>query len=283
MDVPAGRPAANLAQVRAFAAQAQDAGADLLLLPELWLHGYDLERAEKWAAPLGEGGFAQMAGLAREFDLYLAGSLLERHNGGASNTAVLYAPDGALLGSQRKIHLFHWMQESRYLTPGDHVTLCPAPWGPVGLAICYDVRFPELFRALALGGAVLFLAPVQWAARCIETWLLLARARAAENGTFVAVCNRVGPSPVGATAPTGDDGQAAFPGRSCIVDPWGSVLVEGDDQERLLIAQADLREIRKARRYFTIYEDRRPDAYHVERDVVVSNYNQTKESKSEQS
>ncbi len=253
MDVPTGRPVANLARVRVFAAQAQDAGADILLLPELWLHGYDLEQAEKWAAPLGEEGFAQMSGLAREFDLYLSGSLLERHNGGVSNTAVLYAPDGAFLGSHRKIHLFRWMQEPRYLTPGDHATLCPTPWGSVGLAICYDVRFPELFRAMALGGAVLFLAPVQFAAECIDTWLLLARARAVENEVFVAVCNRVG-----------DDGQTTFPGRSCIVDPWGNVLVEGDDQERLLIAQADLREIRKAHRYFTVYEDRRPDAYHVE-------------------
>jgi omega-amidase len=252
MDVLTGQPEANLARARALAAQAREAGADLLLLPELWLHGYDLERAGEWAAPLGEGGFAQVAALARESGLYLVGSLLERHSGGVSNTAVLYAPDGALLGSYRKIHLFRLMQEPRYLAPGDHVTLCPTPWGPVGLAICYDLRFPELFRAMALAGAVLFLVPAQWPVRRVEAWLLLARARAAENELIVAACNRVG-----------DDGQATFPGRSLVVDPWGNVLVEGDDQERLLIARADLREIRKARRYLTVYEDRRPEAYRV--------------------
>ena len=208
MDVPIGQPEANLARARDFAAQASQAGADLLLLPELWLHGYDLAQGEKWAAPLGEGGFAHMSALAREFGLYLAGSTLERHAEGGSgepgrtgsgepgrtvsNTAVLYAPDGALLGSYRKIHLFRLMQEPRYLAPGDHATLCPTPWGPVGLAICYDIRFPELFRAMALAGAVLFLVPAQWPVRRLEAWLLLARARAVENELFVAACNRVG-------------------------------------------------------------------------------------------
>ena len=276
MDVPIGQPEANLARARDFAAQASQAGADLLLLPELWLHGYDLAQGEKWAAPLGEGGFAHMSALAREFGLYLAGSTLERHaergpgepgrtgsgepgrtgsgepGRTVSNTAALYAPDGALLGSYRKIHLFRLMQEPRYLAPGDHATLCPTPWGPVGLAICYDIRFPELLRTMALAGAVLFLVPAQWPVRRLEAWLLLVRARAVENELFVAACNRVG-----------NDGQATFPGCSCVVDPWGNALVEGDDKERLLIAQVDLREIRKARRYLTVYEDRRPGAYRV--------------------
>jgi omega-amidase len=253
MDVLTGQPDANLARARDFAAQARDAGADLLLLPELWFNGYDLERAGERATPLGEGGFAHMTEIAREFGLHLVGSLLERHDGGVSNTAVLYAPDGTLLGSYRKIHRFRLMQEHRYLAPGDCATLCPTPWGPVGLAICYDLRFPELFRVMALAGAVLFLVPAQWPVRRVEAWLLLARARAAENELIVAACNRVG-----------NDGQVTFPGRSLVVDPWGNVLVEGDDRAGLLIAQVDLREIRKARRYLTVYEDRRPDAYRVE-------------------
>jgi len=252
MDVRTGQPEANLARAREFAAQARDAGADLLLLPELWLHGYDLERAAERAAPLEEGGFAHMALLASEFGLHLAGSTLERHAAGVSNTCAFYAPDGTLLGSYRKTHLFRLMQEHRYLAPGDHLTLCPTPWGPTGLAICYDLRFPEPFRAMALAGAVLFLVPAQWPILRIEAWLLLARARAVENELFVAACNRVG-----------KDGETVFSGRSCIVDPWGHALVEGDDREHLLIAQADLREVRKARRYLTIYEDRRPDAYRV--------------------
>lgn len=262
MDVPAGQPEITLKRARGFAAQARDAGADLLLLPELWLHGYDLERAVEWAAPLGAGGFAHMAALAREFGLYVAGSTMERRtdvtdvtDGAApaiSNTAALYSPDGSLLGAYRKIHLFRLMNEHRYLTAGDRAVLCPTPWGPVGLAICYDLRFPELFRAMALAGAVLFLVPAQWPVRRLEAWLLLARARATENELFLAACNRVG-----------SDDQVVFPGRSCIVDPWGNLLAEGDDRERLVVAEVDWREMRKARRYLTVYEDRRPDAYRV--------------------
>lgn len=255
MDVPQGRPERNLARARELAAQAHDADADLLLLPELWLHGYDLERADQWAAPLGEEGFAEMASMAREFEIHLVGSILERHGKGVSNTAVLYGPDGELLGAYRKMHLFRLMEEHRYLTPGDHATLCSTPWGPTGLGICYDLRFPELFRTMALGGARLFVVPAQWPVKRLEAWLLLARARAAENELIVAACNRVGRNE-----------DVVFPGRSIVVDPWGNTLVEGDDQERLLIAKADLREIEKARRYLTVYEDRRPEAYVV--DVV---------------
>jgi len=252
MDVPQGQPKENLARARGFAREARGCEADLLLLPELWHHGYDLEHAENWATPLGEGGFAEMAKMAREFDLHVAGSILERHQGGVSNTAVLYGPGGELLGSYRKMHLFRLMEEHRYLTPGDHATLCDTPWGPTGLGICYDLRFPELFRTMALAGAKLFLVPAQWPVKRLEAWLLLARARAVENELVVAACNRVGA-----------DEDVFFPGRSIVVDPWGNALLEGDETEGLLVATADLREIEKARRYLTVYEDRRPSAYVV--------------------
>ena len=252
MDVLRGRGPENLARAREFAVQARAAEADLLILPELWHHGYDLERAHEWAVPLGEGGFAEMAGLARDFGIHLAGSVLERHSGGISNTAALYGPDGELLGSYRKMHLFRLMEEHRYLVPGEHATLCPTPWGPTGLAICYDLRFPELFRTLALAGAKLFVIPAQWPVKRLEAWILLARARATENELIVAACNRVG-----------EDEDVTFPGGSVVVDPWGTVLVRGDDEEQLLVAQVDLREIEKARRYLTVYQDRRPAAYVV--------------------
>jgi predicted amidohydrolase len=252
MDVRRGQPQTNLSRAREFAAQARDANADLLLLPELWLHGYDLERADEWAVPVGEGGFAHMASMALEFQLHVVGSILERHEDGISNTAVLYSPDGTCLGFYRKVHLFRLMQEHRYLTAGGHATLCSTPWGPTGLSICYDLRFPELYRAMALAGAKLFVVPAQWPVKRLEAWLLLARARAAENELIVAACNRVG-----------TDGDVIFPGRSIVVDPWGNTLVKGEDQEQLLVAEVDLREIEKARRYLTVYEDRRPTAYVV--------------------
>jgi predicted amidohydrolase len=105
---------------------------------------------------------------------------------------------------------------------------------------------------MALAGAVLFLVPAQWPVRRLEAWLLLAHARAVENELFVAACNRVG-----------HDEHVTFPGRSLVVDPWGNTVAKGDDQARLLLAQTDLQEVVKARRYLPVYEDRRPRAYRV--------------------
>jgi predicted amidohydrolase len=127
------------------------------------------------------------------------------------------------------------------------------PWGPVGIPICYDLRFPELFRAMALAGAALFLVPAQWPVTRLEAWLTLARARAIENELFVAACNRVG-----------TEGETVFPGRSCVVGSLGQVLAEGDGQEQLLVAQLDLCEVKAARCYLPVYGDRRPEAYRVE-------------------
>jgi predicted amidohydrolase len=252
IKVEVGRPEENAARARRFAGRAREAGADVLILPELWFHGYDLAHAEERAAPLGEGGFARMRALAREFELYVTGSTLERHAGGVSNTAALYDPQGALLGTYRKVHLFRLMDEDRYLAPGEHATLCETPWGPVGLAICYDLRFPELFRTLALAGAELILVPAQWPSARVAAWRTLVLSRAIENELFVAAGNRVGA-----------DGETPFPGCSLIVDPWGNVLAEGDEAEQLLVAPIDRREVAKVRRYLTVYQDRAPAAYHV--------------------
>jgi predicted amidohydrolase len=252
MDVVPGGRETNLAQAWDLATQARASGADILLLPELWIDGYDLEHASKWASAIGEGAFVKMASLARTFSLYVAGSLFERHAGGISNTAVLYNPDGELLGRYRKVHLFRLMQEHVYLVPGDRATLCDTPWGPVGLAICYDLRFPELFRTMALAGAIIFLVPAQWPVARIEAWTLLARARAVENEVVVAACNR-----------SGADGDVHFAGRSLVVDPWGQILAKGTDQVGTFLAQVDLSEIRKVRRYLPIYEDRYPGAYRI--------------------
>jgi len=252
MDVRPGQREDNLSRALDLAAQARALEADILVMPELWLDGYALERAQEWASPLGEGGFAHQAALARMARVYVAGSLFERHAGGISNTAAFYSPDGDLLASYRKVHLFGPMQETQHLVAGDRLCLCDTPWGPTGLAICYDLRFPEIFRTLALAGAVLFLLPAQWPTRRIQAWDILVRARAVENEVFVAACNRVG-----------RDADVTFPGFSLVADSWGTALAKGDDSERLVVAEADLREVQKVRRFLTVFDDRRPGAYQI--------------------
>lgn len=254
MAVVAGEPAANAMAARKLAAQAAGEGADLLLLPELWSSGYHLDQAVEHAAPLGEGAFAVMADLARVHQIYVAGTALEANPVGRPfNTAVLYGPQGALAASYHKVHLWGPLGEPAYMTPGDALPVFELPWGPVSLAVCYDLRFPELWRGYVDAGAILVLIPAAWPSRRIEHWRLLLRARAVENQFFVAGCNRAGGG--------SDAGQDRFGGYSSVSDPWGRVLAEGGPEPELLFAKLDLDEVARARHLFPFLEDRRPALY----------------------
>jgi omega-amidase len=252
MDVKWAEPEANLTTVRQLVAQAAEAQADLVVLPELWGSGYDLAHASQYATTVNDGLFGEMAALAGAHRLHVVGSLLEQENGRIYNTCALFSPRG-LVATYRKIHLFRLMEEHRYLAPGDQPTLCEdLPWGTTALAICYDLRFPELFRGYALAGARLVVIPAQWPARRVDHWGTLLRARAIENQCFVAGCNRVG-----------RDNGDPFGGRSALVGPWGEVLVEGDDRPALLLAEVDLDKVEQARQHIPILSDRRPECYEV--------------------
>ncbi len=259
MDIALGDPAANLHTVQDLAAQAATVGAELLLLPELWGTGYALERAAELADELNTGLFASVAALARHYQLQICGSLLEwdADSERAYNTATLYDSGGALRGYYRKIHRFGLMDEDRYLGPGEEAPLLPMPWGPVALAICYDLRFPELFRRYALDGARIVLLPSEWPVQRIEHWRTLVRARAIENQCFVVACNRVG-----------SDRANTFGGYSTVVDPWGKVLVEGSDRSELLHATLDLGLVDDVRARIPVWNDRRPDLYRSPRDTA---------------
>lgn len=254
MDVKWATPDANLFAARQMVAQAAVAGADLAVLPELWGSGYDLAHAADYASPLHGGLFGEMAGLAQEHGLYVVGSLLEESAGRIYNTCALFGPAG-LVGVYRKLHLIGLMYEDRYLVAGDELTLCQGlPWGATGLAICYDLRFPEVFRSYAVAGARLMVIPAQWPAPRIEHWRLLLRARAIENQCIVAACNRVGADP----GPRNE-----FGGASAVVGPGGEVLVEGDDRPALLMAPVELTAIEETRRFIPVLRDRRPECYEV--------------------
>ena len=250
MDLVLGEREANLAAVRKLTARASLEGAELLVLPELWGSGYDLERAAKLSDPLGAGLFAEMAQLAAQHHLALCGSLLEQRDDGVYNTAVLYDAEGQQRGVYRKIHLIGLMAEDRYLRAGDVAPTFEMPWGTTAQAICYDLRFPELFRGWALAGARLVIIPAEWPSRRIEHWRTLLRARAIENQCFVVACNRVG-----------SDRDNTFGGCSAIIDPWGTVLAEADDQPALLSATLNWQEVDNVREFQPVFKDRRPEVY----------------------
>jgi predicted amidohydrolase len=251
MDVHIGDVDHNLARAGELVGTARERGAELVLLPELWSAGYDLQRAATHAETDVAVVLPALAALARRHGIYIAGSLLLPDAAGRTqNRAVVHAPDGSQIADYAKVHLFALMDEHHYLVPGDTVQTFPLPWGTTAVTICYDLRFPELFRSFALGGARIMLLPAEWPAVRLAHWQTLVRARAIENQLFVIACNRVGTS-----------GTTAFGGHSMVVDPWGEILVEGDDTESVLMATLELARVDEARARIDILGDRRAELY----------------------
>jgi predicted amidohydrolase len=251
MDVRFGDPSANLDQARAWIAAAANHAAELVVFPELWSTGYDLDRADTHAAPPDRGIFADTAALARKHAIAVAGScLMDLGAKRVGNTAVYVDSSGQMLGIYSKTHLFRLMHEEQYLTAGDTGVVVDAPWGRVGMAICYDLRFPELWRKYALEGAIAVIIPAEWPQPRCAHWRTLLRARAIENQLFVIACNRVG-----------EDPDNRFCGHSCVIDPTGEVILEGDDQPGLLYADLDLSLVAQTRARIPVFADRRPELY----------------------
>lgn len=251
MDVKLGDPAANWETVQTMTAEAKRRGSDMVVFPELWSTGYDLENAAAYATATDAGIFSQVAALAQTHQIAILGSCLSLLGEGQfGNTAVYFAANGRSLGEYSKLHLFRLMQEEQFLTAGPQPMLVEAAWGKAGLTICYDLRFPELFRRYALAGAQLVFVPAEWPHPRLAHWRTLLRARAIENQMFMVACNRVGRSK-----------NTDFFGHSCIVDPWGEMVIELGEGEMLGTAVIDIAKVNEVRAKIPVFEDRRPDAY----------------------
>ncbi|HEX7188058.1 MAG TPA: nitrilase-related carbon-nitrogen hydrolase [Actinomycetes bacterium] len=222
-------------------------GADLVVLPELWPQGgFSYERWEAEAQPLGGSVVEALREAARDIGATVhMGSFVERDEAGQLfNTSVLLGPDGGILTSYRKIHLFGFGDgEPKHLTAGDG----PVVHGNLGLATCYDLRFPEQFRLLLDRGAEVVLLVAAWPAKRVSHWRLLAQARAVENQSYVVACNTAGTH---AGVPMG--------AQSMVVDPWGVVVVEAaGDGEQVLSVDLDLDLVGATRTSFPVLGDRR--------------------------
>jgi len=251
MDVKLGQPDANLKKVKGLVAQAVQEKADVVVLPELWSTGYDLENSDRHATDTNAGIFAEVADLARTFQIQIIGSCLSRLGPRqVGNTAVYFGADGRALGTYSKIHLFRLMDEDQYLTAGKKLTLVETAWGKVGLAICYDLRFPELFRTYALAGTTVLFLPSEWPHPRLAHWRTLLRARAIENQMYIVACNRVGRSK-----------ETDFFGHSCIIDPWGETVVEAGEEETLATAVIKTDQVEAVRAKIPVFADRRPEIY----------------------
>ncbi len=255
MDLHIGDPEYNFALAERFMQEAVRRQSDLVVFPELWHSAYALAQARQFACaiaagPSTQGSFARFAGLAQIYRTAVAGSLLEEAAGHIYNTMVLYDAQGQLQAHYRKLHLVPMLDEPRYLQAGDSLQQVRVGPHQAGLAICYDLRFPEMFRRYALEGCQCILLSAEWPHPRGEHWRILLRTRAIENQCFVFACNRVGAS----------DG-ISFCGNSAVIDPWGNALVEGQEEEGLFTATCDLNRVAEIRANIPVLQGRRPDIY----------------------
>ncbi|MFP5347957.1 MAG: carbon-nitrogen family hydrolase [Actinomycetes bacterium] len=242
----------------------QQQGADLVVLPELWPQGgFSYRTWDRDAEPLDGPTVQRLAEVAREIGAFVhAGSVVEdartrpgRDGRGLFNTSVLLGPDGNVVATYRKVHRFGFgAGEPKLLDAGESVVVVPLPGTDdgtgrevgVGLATCYDLRFPELFRALLDDGARLVVVPAAWPAARVAHWSLLGRARALENQLFLVAANTAG-----------RHASTEMGGRSQVVGPTGDVLAEAGTGEEVLVADVDLAEVERVRKEFPVLQDRR--------------------------
>ena len=241
----------NFRRAAEMVASAARAGAALVLLPELWGCGYSAAHFPACADALDEGLFARMAALAAAYRIAVGGSHVERHGERLYNTFALYGPDGRRWGIYRKVHRFLPLGEG-VLTAGDAVGLVETPWGAAGLAVCYDLRFPEMFRVQRSAGVPWLLLVAAWPLSRVAHWNALLRARAVENQAFVVAVNRAG-----------RQGETRFGGHSVVLTPRGEVVAQAGKDEALVLAGVDLSQAGAYREAFPVWAHRRPEAYRL--------------------
>jgi predicted amidohydrolase len=239
------------------------AGHDLVVLPELWQPtGFGYRRWAGLAQPVDGPLVHSMARAARDAGVVLhAGSWIETNGSGPDgrglwNTSMVFGPTGELLATYRKVHRFGFGEgEPVLLEAGSGVVTVDlprpvsapeSPLVPTGLATCYDIRFPEQFRALLDAGAQLLVVPAAWPAVRVEHWRLLGRARALENQCFLVQCNTAG-----------THARVEMGGYSQVVDPWGVVVAEAGTGEQVLSVEIDIDSVPDIRRKFPVLADRR--------------------------
>jgi predicted amidohydrolase len=242
--------ARNLAEASALITEAAQRGAQLVLTPEMTnILEPDRARLQAIAQPENEDVTVRgLSALSRTLGIWLlAGSLaLKGQSSKLLNRSLLFAPDGAVVARYDKIHLFdvdlpdgQRLRESEAYEGGHDVPVAETPWGGLGLTICYDVRFPQLYLALAQAGAAFLTVPSAFTRVTGEAhWHVLLRARAIETGSYI-----LAPAQGGRH----ESGRETY-GHSLIVSPWGEIVAEGDEDPAIIMASIDASEVLRARK-----------------------------------
>jgi omega-amidase len=249
-----GDPPGNLRKVESSMSCAQKSGADLVVFPEMVDTGYALPAIRTHAAPWTEGFVPGLQRLAKELSLAVVCGVSERDGETIYNSQIVLDPTGKVIASYRKTHLFTAppLEEHLCFTPGNSLAEFAFRDLRFGLSICYDLRFPEVYRNLAIHNHVnVFVISSAWPFPRLEHFRTLAVARAIENQSYVVAANRVG-----------TDGEVAFCGTSAIIDPYGVVVAAASpDREELIVAELSAEAVSSVRSRMGVFADRRSDLY----------------------
>lgn len=254
IDCELSEVATNLRKIGEFAERAKAAGAELVVFPEVADTGYEMATIREAAQTWEEGAVPALQALARRLSLALVCGVTERAGKAIYNSQVFVARNGTIAGWYRKAHLFAagLTNEGECFTAGESLSSASFGEFQLGLSICYDLRFPEVYRTLALEHqANAFIVSSAWPFPRLEHLRLLAAARAVENQSYLVLANRVG-----------TDGALTFCGSSMIIDPAGTILAAASlDREELIMADLSPEILRTARERMTIFAHRRPELY----------------------
>lgn len=254
MDVVFACPGENYLKAEKRIREAAKAGADTVVLPETWNIGFfPKERLKELCGKEAEKIKERIGKTARDCGVnVVAGSAAVLKNEKVYNTCFVFDREGNCVAEYDKIHLFSPMGEDRYFVAGDRSCRFSLDGCLCGVILCYDLRFPELTRSLAVAGMDILFVPSQWPLRRMAHLDVLLTARAIENQIFVFGCNSCGRA-----------GNTSFGGGSLSLDPWGRTLVKAGENECVTYAHCDMALLSEIRAGFNVFADRRPDVYRV--------------------
>jgi predicted amidohydrolase len=243
-------PEQTLLRAETFIRHAADCGAKLICFPEQFATGWD-PCPHKNIQDIHGSIVSSLRGYAKEYRVGILGSLREAHDPLPKNTAIAIGRDGRILASYAKMHLFSFSHEHEGNSPGTDLGIFTFDSLTCGMAICYDLRFPELFRIYARKGVHAVFVPAAWPQNRISHWELFITARAAENQMYILGANTTGKTPVD-----------TYAGESMTADPHGTIISRAGEAEQLLFSDIDPGEVDRTRRSFPVEKDRRDALYH---------------------
>ncbi|MCX8026426.1 MAG: carbon-nitrogen family hydrolase [Thermodesulfovibrionales bacterium] len=255
-DTKFGDIQTNLQKTELFIKEASKESVSLICFPEMWLSGFDWQFITANKHHHNEV-IDLLIDLAHRYGIWLNGSIpYVDKNGNVFNSSILISPEKKIEGIYSKMHLFKLIGEDKHLSAGNSIEIVETPWGRTGLAVCYDIRFPELFRLYALKGVETMIICAAFPDTRINHWRTLVCARAIENQMYVIAVNRAGQE-------INSDGVLTkFGGHSLIVDPWGEIIAHDDSHhESILYAKLDTKKIKEIRKRLPVFSDRKPDVY----------------------